>query len=290
MLTVSRLNDPPAPVRGLGTVFWVNGAPTPQLGDSRRSQLLGWRTWMVVPVSEAPASGSVLPLPALRLQGARAQVWESAVLNAECRPLLFAARTLTSSTPGFAPKVPSSHLPPGPACSCGVYASKSRTLALSQLSAPVFALGEVRLFGDVAEHEDGFRASSAEMVGPLSLLVAGRCGLCPRSAAPHPPSSLVWFRQYPSRFVGACAAAVGDALRTAPHLSSRPDLPPPAVFPVAEWLTAAASSLKSHYGVDVVAPQLISMFNSSSPPDCSSIVDVDSIVEVDGEGVSQEGS
>lgn len=240
--------------------------PTPAL-HRQDHELKGWRSWMVVPAASGPHPSAPLALPPVRLLGARWQVWESAVMEAECRPLLLSGRASFSAAPGFAPVVTRDHTPPGDGCTCGVYAAKSKSAALTQFPAAVVAYGEVALFGDVAEHEGGFRAAAAKILSPLFLSVAGRCLLCPRLAPAHPPTSMLWFRSFPTRFIGGCEIGAAAALAASRAVS------PPAssggsgveVFPMSEWMKGVCLLLGEHYGVEVEAPQLVSAFPPPVP-------------------------
>lgn len=59
-----------------------------------------------------------------------------------------------------------SHVPPVKGCTCGIYVLKSREVALSMMTyAEVRYLAEVRVWGRVIEHDLGYRAQFAELVG-----------------------------------------------------------------------------------------------------------------------------
>lgn len=188
---------------------------------------LGWRSWVVVPGSQAE--------PVLR--GLAGVTWPGPQLAAECLPSLRVTGPWASHD-SSAPEV---------RCSCGIYATPepSRRWEWGSSEHRVRAVGWVELSGRVVEHTFGLRGQRATVVGPLSLQL-GRC-TCLRLATALRPS-----RHVPRGVIE------GDG-RYLLTCDQRRGTPLPA------WADAVSRALEKRYRVQVTGPRKEPSMNIGQP-------------------------
>lgn len=179
----------------------------------------GWRQWRVLRTGD-PTCGARASHPILLAGLTNGQTWDERRLEASCAQGL----REWDSSPGM-------HSAPDPLCSCGVYAWKDRSQALSY-NPVATAVGEVRLWGRVFEAERGYRAQFAELAGDLGLVVAchaqsERCG------------EVVGVLEEQDGFKSYCALHTPDSV----HLGS--------VISLDSFLDQLESDFRRRYRVDV---------------------------------------
>lgn len=182
----------------------------------------GWRRWEITPSRVSDQTSGTL------LRGALGQVWKGPHATAKCLYMRAARRPLLGAVGGNGVAGRHTTPAPDPDCRCGIHAIKVGVVGdLGSPWEPRYpsVSGFVELAGTVIEGARGFRGETAEMIGPLEMVVpcaAGhQCDIPVEAVATHG-----------TRYVGLCPHHL-DSTRGAESLDI--------------WLNRVIPSLEKRY-------------------------------------------